>query len=155
MAKLSPIIVLTLVLSTVSMLVHARPLTNTTTIGAPSLVARLKLEKGNDGQDGGSTGCWETLFELHACTGEIILFFLNGETYLGMGCCRAIKEIEKLCWPSLMGSLGFTSEEGDILRGYCDVSDNGNVTTTPPPFPTTAPPPHSANSTTNNATTLW
>ncbi|XP_076902387.1 egg cell-secreted protein 1.4-like [Bidens hawaiensis] len=146
MAYSSPVVLLALLLATMSMLVHTRALTNTTTIGTPSLAARLKLE--ND-QDGGSPGCWETLLELHACTREIILFFLNGETYLGTGCCRAIKKIEKLCWPSLMGSLGFTTEEGDILRGYCDVSDDGDIPTTPPPpaAPTVAPPPHSANAT--------
>ncbi|KAI3813821.1 hypothetical protein L1987_18556 [Smallanthus sonchifolius] len=140
MANHSPFALLTLVLATMFMLVHTRPLTNTTSNEQPSLAARLKLEKDDDG---GSTGCWDTLFELHACTGEIILFFLNGETYLGMGCCRAIEEIERQCWPALIGSLGFTSEEGDILRGYCDVSDNGDV-------PTTAPPPQTTNTTSNS-----
>ncbi|KAK9074891.1 hypothetical protein SSX86_003210 [Deinandra increscens subsp. villosa] len=134
MVNPSPIILLTLVLATMTMMVHTRPLTTTT--GAPSLAARLKLENGDDG---GSTTCWDTLFEIHACTGEIILFFLNGETYLGRGCCRAIEEIQKQCWPSMMQSLGFTSEEGDVLRGYCDVSDdNGGVPTTAPLPRTTA-----------------
>ncbi|KAL8200244.1 hypothetical protein R6Q57_011583 [Mikania cordata] len=150
MANPSAAFLLTLVLATMSMLVHTRPLTNTTTItGAPSLAARLKLKNGDDGQDGGSPGCWDTLFELHACTGEIILFFLNGETYLGTGCCRAIEEIEKKCWPSLMKSLGFTSEEGDILRGFCDLADdNDDVLTAPPPPRNTPPPPRTANTTT-------
>ncbi|KAM0055089.1 putative Egg cell-secreted protein 1.1/1.5 [Helianthus debilis subsp. tardiflorus] len=141
MANPSPMIMLTLVLATMSM-VHTRPFTNLTNIGPPSLVTRLKLDN-SDGQDGGSTGCWDTLFDLHACTGEIVLFFINGETYLGTGCCRAIQKIEKLCWPSLMGSLGFTSQESDILRGYCDVSDNCDV-------PTAQPPPHTLNTTTNS-----
>nr|XP_043633056.1 egg cell-secreted protein 1.2-like [Erigeron canadensis] len=123
-----------------SMLVHTRPLTNTSTIDIPSLMSLLKL----DGQDGGSPGCWDTVFELQACTGEMILFFINGETYLGRDCCRAIQKSEKLCWPSLMRSLGFTSKEDDILHGYCDVSDNGDVPTTMPPPRTSSPPPRTA-----------
>ncbi|XP_024974764.1 egg cell-secreted protein 1.4-like [Cynara cardunculus var. scolymus] len=149
MANPSLLILLTLVLPTIS-----RPLATT---NAPTLAARLNS---HDGQDGASTGCWETLFELQSCTGEIILFFLNGETYLGTGCCRAIEKIEKQCWPSLLGSLGFTTEEGDILRGYCDISsDNDDVpTATPPPPsiipppPTTTPPPQAANTTTTTTT---
>jgi hypothetical protein len=46
----------------------------------------------------GSQQCWETLMEIKSCTGEIILFFLNGEAYLGPGCCRAIRVIERRCW---------------------------------------------------------
>ncbi|KAL8248876.1 hypothetical protein R6Q59_005744 [Mikania micrantha] len=142
MANPSPMIIVTLVLATMSM-VHTRPFTNTTTTSPSSLMARLKLDP-SDGQDGGSVGCWDTLFELQACTGEIILFFINGETYLGTECCRAIVKIQKLCWPSLMGSLGFTSEEGDILRGYCDVSDDCDV-------PSAQPPPRTTNATTNRS----
>lgn len=142
MANPSSIIMLTFGFVVMSMLVHSRPLTNMTTTRAQSLAVRLKLD-----QDGGSSGCWETLFELQACTGEIILFFLNGETFLGTGCCRAIEKIERQCWPSMMGSLGFTSQEGDVLRGYCDVSDSGDVPTTSPPPP--PPPPRTGNITTS------
>nr|GEW10742.1 egg cell-secreted protein 1.1-like [Tanacetum cinerariifolium] len=123
MANSSMIIMLAIILATMSMLVNTRPLTNTTTRDASTLVERLKLDQG-DGDDGGSPGCWETLLELQSCTGEIILFFMNGETYLGPACCRAIEKIEKQCWPNLMGSLGFNSQESDILRGYCDASAN-------------------------------
>ncbi|CAI0424463.1 unnamed protein product [Linum tenue] len=62
--------------------------------------------------------------ELQACSGEIILFFLNGETYLGQGCCRAIRVIAHHCWPNLMDTLGFTDEESDVLEGYCDRADD-------------------------------
>ncbi|KAL3844957.1 hypothetical protein ACJIZ3_002360 [Penstemon smallii] len=97
----------------------------TATRPTSTLATRLKLDK-----DEGSTNCWESLFELQSCTGEVVLFFLNGETYLGPACCRAIKVIERDCWPTMLGSLGYTSEEGDILRGYCDASDS-----TPPSSP--------------------
>ncbi|XP_076925219.1 egg cell-secreted protein 1.2-like [Bidens hawaiensis] len=79
------------------------------------LVARLQGEKNN----GELMDCWNALFELKSCTNEIILFFLNGDTYLSTECCRAIRVITHGCWPSMLASLGFTSEEGDILRGYC------------------------------------
>ncbi|KAK1554957.1 hypothetical protein Q3G72_019637 [Acer saccharum] len=77
------------------------------------LVTRLKL-------DDESPNCWDALVQLQTCTGEIILFFLNGETYLGHGCCRAISTISQQCWPNLIGTLGFTTEEGDMLEGYCE-----------------------------------
>ncbi|CAA7396900.1 unnamed protein product [Spirodela intermedia] len=62
--------------------------------------------------------CWNSLLELRACIGEVMLFFLNGETNLGPGCCNAIR-------------LGFTPDEGDILRSYCDTE--GCTLRLPPP----------------------
>ncbi|KAL1294826.1 hypothetical protein HN51_055670 [Arachis hypogaea] len=97
-----------------------RPLiTNPSAVSSP-LALRLKLE---------GSGCWESLFQLQACTGEIIMFFLNGETYLGQGCCQAIRVVGHDCWPNVVGSLGFTDEETDILQGFCD----GEVSHAPPP----------------------
>ncbi|XP_010250947.1 PREDICTED: egg cell-secreted protein 1.4-like [Nelumbo nucifera] len=81
-----------------------------------NLAARL------EGGEGGIADCWTALLELRSCTNEIILFFLNGEAYLGLDCCRAIRIITRQCWPSMLNSLGFTAEEGDILRGYCDAT---------------------------------
>ncbi|KAK2994541.1 hypothetical protein RJ640_012540 [Escallonia rubra] len=112
-------------------MVTSRPLTTKST-----LAARLKLE-----DEPGSSNCWGSLFELQSCTGEVILFFLNGETYLGPSCCSAIKTIEHQCWPAMLGSLGFTTEEGDILRGYCDAS---NSTATPETLTTTPSISHAA-----------
>lgn len=93
----------------------------------PTLAARLKLDKAE-----GSSTCWESLFQLQSCTSEVVLFFLNGQTYLGPGCCRAIKVIQKDCWPDMLGSLGYTAEEGDVLLGYCDASDSGDAVPKPP-----------------------
>ncbi|PQP95547.1 hypothetical protein Pyn_29932 [Prunus yedoensis var. nudiflora] len=67
-----------------------------------------------------SSDCWNSLFQLQACSGEVVMVFLNGETYLGHGCCEAIRTIEHQCWPALLGTLGFTTEETDVLKGYCD-----------------------------------
>ncbi|CAM0884808.1 unnamed protein product [Alopecurus aequalis] len=72
--------------------------------------------------------CWEALMDIKSCTGEIILFFLNGEAYLGPGCCRAIRVIEQRCWgaDAMLCVIGFTPEEGDMLKGYCDAGDDGH-----------------------------
>ncbi|EOY16769.1 hypothetical protein QUC31_001195 [Theobroma cacao] len=91
-----------------------------------SLVARLKLDEE-------SPSCWESLIQLQACTGEVILFFLNGETYLGDACCHAIHTIGQKCWPNMLETLGYTTEEGDILQGYCD-----HETAKSPPSPTSS-----------------
>ncbi|KAK7364551.1 hypothetical protein VNO80_13288 [Phaseolus coccineus] len=88
-----------------------------------SLAFRLKLE-------GEPSNCWESLWHMQACSGEIITFFINGETYLGKGCCEAIRVIGHDCWPNIVGSLGFTSEETDVLEGYCDEA----VHSPPPPL---------------------
>ncbi|KAL6558918.1 hypothetical protein OROMI_019268 [Orobanche minor] len=99
-----------------------------------TLVARLKLD---DAQ--GSSNCWESLFQLQSCTSEVVLFFLNAEVYLGRGCCEAIRTIQTDCWPNLLGSLGYTAEEDDILEGYCDASEGGSTMPKPPPSPHVAP----------------
>lgn len=52
------------------------------------------------------------------------MFFLNGETYIGPGCCSAIRTIGRKCWPTMIGVLGFTAQEGDMLQGYCDDHDD-------------------------------
>ncbi|KEH21230.1 putative Prolamin-like domain-containing protein [Medicago truncatula] len=91
-----------------------------------SLEARLKVS-------GEPSNCWQSLFKLQACSGEIITFFLNGETYLGNGCCKAIRVIGHDCWPNMVASLGFTNEESYILEGYCDEVED--VHSPPPPTP--------------------
>ncbi|QCD78405.1 egg cell-secreted protein 1.1-like [Vigna unguiculata] len=93
-----------------------------------SLALRLKVE-------GEPSNCWESLWRMQACSGEIITFFLNGETYLGRSCCEAIRVIGHDCWPNVVGSLGFTSEETDVLEGYCD-----EVVHSPPPPPLSVDP---------------
>ncbi|KAK6132562.1 hypothetical protein DH2020_033664 [Rehmannia glutinosa] len=92
-----------------------------------TLLTRLKLD-----QQGGPSSCWDALFELQSCSGEVVLFFLNGETTLGPNCCNAIRTIEHQCWPSMMGSLGITTEESDILRGYCDAAAGSGGSASPP-----------------------
>ncbi|KAH9666468.1 Egg cell-secreted protein 1.4 [Citrus sinensis] len=67
------------------------------------LVTRLEVSEG-------LTECWNTLMELKSCSNEIVIFFLNSQADT------------RNCWPAMLTSLGFTAEEGNILRGYCDAS---------------------------------
>ncbi|KFK32864.1 hypothetical protein AALP_AA6G297100 [Arabis alpina] len=83
---------------------------------------------------GGLMQCWDALYELKSCTNEIILFFLNGETKLGSGCCNAVEVITSDCWPAMLTSLGFTSEETNVLRGFCQ-SPNSGGSSSPAPSP--------------------
>ncbi|KAJ7956956.1 egg cell-secreted protein 1.1-like [Quillaja saponaria] len=71
---------------------------------------------------GGLVDCWNALAELKSCSNEIVLFFINGQADIGPDCCRAIEIITHNCWPAMLSSLGFTAEEGNILRGYCDAA---------------------------------
>ncbi|POO00319.1 Prolamin-like domain containing protein [Trema orientale] len=100
--------------------------------GQSNIMARLKLEDE-------SSNCWDSLIQLQACTGEIILFFLNGETYLGPSCCQAIRIIGQHCWPAMFGTIGFTTEEADVLEGYCDKE---TAHSPPPPPPPSSPSVH-------------
>ncbi|KAE8700107.1 Egg cell-secreted protein 1.4 [Hibiscus syriacus] len=69
----------------------------------------------------GLAECWNALNEMKSCTDEIVIFLVNGQADIDADCCHAIEVITRDCWPTLLTSLGFTSEEGNILRGYCDV----------------------------------
>ncbi|EEF42719.1 egg cell-secreted protein 1.1 [Ricinus communis] len=109
----------------------AASLNNEAMASGSNLAARLKLDEE-------SSNCWDSLIQLEACTTEIILFFLNGETHLGHGCCQAIRTISEQCWPNLIDTLGFTTEEGDILEGYC-IKEDGN-SSPPPPSPSNVVP---------------
>ncbi|KAJ9177756.1 hypothetical protein P3X46_012935 [Hevea brasiliensis] len=75
--------------------------------------------------------CWNALLEIKSCSNEIVLFFLNGTADIGPECCRSIAIITRKCWPAMLTTLGFTAEEGNILRGYCDAASYS---------PTAAPP---------------
>ena len=79
----------------------------------------------------GLVPCWNALLELKSCSNEIVDFFLNGQTDIGPDCCRAITIITHHCWPAMLTSIGFTAEEGNILRGYCDATASVPVTSPP------------------------
>ncbi|OIW19998.1 hypothetical protein TanjilG_31912 [Lupinus angustifolius] len=88
-----------------------------------------------EGNNGDLVNCWSSLLELKSCSNEIVLFFLNGVADIGPGCCTAITVITHNCWPAMLTSLGFTAEEGNILRGYCDAAAASASTPTPAEAP--------------------
>uniref|UniRef100_A0A6N2KCU6 Prolamin-like domain-containing protein n=1 Tax=Salix viminalis TaxID=40686 RepID=A0A6N2KCU6_SALVM len=60
-----------------SMPLMAHPQVSTHT----SLATRLRL-------DNEESGCWGSVLHLQSCISNVLLFFLNGETYLSPSCCR-------------------------------------------------------------------
>ncbi|CAL2276289.1 unnamed protein product [Prunus armeniaca] len=50
-------------------------------------------------------------------------------------CCEAIWTIEHQCWPALLGTLGFTAKETDVLKDYCDEADHVKSPPANPPSP--------------------
>ncbi|KAB2603507.1 egg cell-secreted protein 1.1-like [Pyrus ussuriensis x Pyrus communis] len=104
----------------------ARPLSRYSIGSSMNLASRLKLDEE-------SANCWESLFQLQAWH----------------GCCEAIRTIEHQCWPALLGTLGFTTEETDVLKGYCDEADHIESP------PSTTPSPPSISKPQNNRTTQY
>ncbi|KQJ89282.1 egg cell-secreted protein 1.2 [Brachypodium distachyon] len=80
--------------------------------------------------------CWGAVAELRACTDEMVLFFLNGQSYLGRPCCLAIRTVTAHCWPAMLDAVGFTAREADVLRGFCDAEISSGAPP-PPPSPAT------------------
>ncbi|RZC55249.1 hypothetical protein C5167_014110 [Papaver somniferum] len=114
-SKLVLLLVISALMVSSSTFVAAREVPAVIRYPGHNLAARINAD------DGASmVECWNALYELRSCTNEIILFFMDGEMYLGLECCRAIRIITRECWPSMLTSVGFTAQEGDILRGYCD-----------------------------------
>ncbi|WOL08008.1 hypothetical protein Cni_G16759 [Canna indica] len=105
---------------------------------AADLEARLMAVLAGGVDRGGFADCWNALLDLRSCTGEIALFFLNGESYLGRDCCHAVRVITRHCWTSMLSTLGLTAQESDILRGYCD-GDAPVPAPALPPAPVDAP----------------
>ncbi|ONI01825.1 hypothetical protein PRUPE_6G161600 [Prunus persica] len=97
-------------------------------------MAAVGIKTGSQGGEGGSGGqgglgeCWNALVELKSCSNEVVLFFLNGQADIGTDCCKAIATITHHCWPAMLTSLGFTAEEGNILRGHCDAASAAGST---------------------------
>ncbi|AQL07355.1 Egg cell-secreted protein 1.1 [Zea mays] len=112
---------------------HRAPITGPSPSAPRGLTTLAERLEGAETQQ-----CWEALVEIKSCTGEIIILFIRGEAFLGPGCCRAIRVIEQSCWAadSMMSIIGFTPQEGDMLKGYCDAGDDnatGGQSGSPPP----------------------
>uniref|UniRef100_A0A9I9CU77 Prolamin-like domain-containing protein n=2 Tax=Cucumis melo TaxID=3656 RepID=A0A9I9CU77_CUCME len=124
MAYLSKLLILTcLLIFALSYMVESRPNPKV------SLATRLNLESN-------ASDCWGSLFQLEACSSEIITFFLNGKINLSPKCCQSVKIIQHKCWPTLLGSLGYTADEANVLAVYCDTTGNNH----PTPPSTSLPP---------------
>jgi Prolamin-like len=128
---LSLFLAITILSTTTAAARNAHLKINPNTTNYASLQSRLQLS-------GGLVDCWNALTELKSCTSEIVLFFLNGESYLTIDCCHAIRTITFHCWPSMLSTVGFTAEEADILRGYCDAEIGSDVPVSEAP-PTQSP----------------
>ncbi|WMV53849.1 hypothetical protein MTR67_047234 [Solanum verrucosum] len=66
--------------------------------------------------------CFSAFAEIKSCTNEIIAYFTIGTIDIDLPCCQAIFVITHHCWPSMLTTLGFTLEETNMLRGYCDAT---------------------------------
>ncbi|KAL6225391.1 hypothetical protein ACLB2K_004241 [Fragaria x ananassa] len=107
-------------------------------MSASNATATRKLSAGikTSGEgEGGLVECGNALVEVKSCSQEIVVYFLNGKADIGTDCCKAIATITRHCWPTMLTSLGFTAEQGDILRGYCDASATVIATTAPAAAP--------------------
>jgi len=60
---------------------------------------------------------------------------VNGESYIGHECCVAVRGATRHCWPAMLASVGFTAEEADVLRGFCDAEEAAAKDKGPPPSP--------------------
>ncbi|KAI3969318.1 hypothetical protein MKW92_000233 [Papaver armeniacum] len=108
--------------TTLTVVMASRELTsmNKPTTISKTLAVRLNGEAGD-----GLAECWSALSEVHLCTQEIIVFFLDhGETKLSFECCRAVKS--------------------GTLRDHCDTSPSAPPRSTPtyvvsPPLLTPTP----------------
>ncbi|CAL4904047.1 unnamed protein product [Urochloa decumbens] len=123
-------------------LVATAPARGAPASAVPPLAARLRAfstSLDEAGEEGGFVECWDALTRLGSCTSEIVIFFVNGESYIGPECCVAIRGATRHCWPSMLAAAGFTAEEADVLRGFCDAEANKGAP--PPPSPPAGPVP--------------
>ncbi|KAJ4715418.1 Egg cell-secreted protein 1.1 [Melia azedarach] len=63
--------------------------------------------------------CWKALLKLNSCSKATIKYFLTGKAEISSECCSAVETSKSKCSPPGLTSLGFTSQEGDILSAYC------------------------------------
>ncbi|CAL4896752.1 unnamed protein product [Urochloa decumbens] len=118
-------------------LVATAPARGAPASAVPPLAARLRAFSTSLDEEGGFVECWDALTRLGSCTSEIVIFFVNGESYIGPECCVAIRGATRHCWPSMLAAAGFTAEEADVLRGFCDAQANKGAP--PPAGPVPAP----------------
>ncbi|XP_019237024.1 PREDICTED: egg cell-secreted protein 1.4-like [Nicotiana attenuata] len=91
--------------------------------------------------EGSILECWNAHGEIKSCTNEIVAYFTIGKIDIDLPCCQAISVITHHCWPTMLSTLGFTPEQTNILRGYCDASKSAttNVSSNSTPAPSPSP----------------
>lgn len=85
-----------------------------------------------------STGldCWTALYKIRSCSNEIVAYFVEGSVDITPPCCESIALITHHCWPAVLGVLGYSPAQTDVLRGYCDaVASSADVGFGPAPGP--------------------
>lgn len=66
-----------------------------------------------------TSGCPRSIFQFPACFGDILTFFSKSK--LSPNCCRAIKTIERECWPKWLNFIGLTAKGAEIIDVYCNI----------------------------------
>ncbi|PHU00447.1 hypothetical protein BC332_30234 [Capsicum chinense] len=80
------------------------------------------LPRLDESNQGSILECFNAFGEIKSCTNEIIAYFTIGTIDIDLPCCQAISVITHHCWPGMLTTLGFTLEQTNILRGYCDAT---------------------------------
>ena len=84
--------------------------------------------------------CLNARGEINSTCSDEIAIFLNDfgtSKYVQLDreshCCQLIKFISHQCSPALLTSLGYTTNECDILRGYCEMYSGPPLVPAPSP----------------------
>lgn len=89
----------------------------------PPLFPGLNLTgPGGPEVEGQALDCWTALYKIRSCSNEIIAYFTNGTIDITPPCCEAVALITHHCWPAVLGALGYSPDQTNILRGYCDAT---------------------------------
>ncbi|XVE55137.1 hypothetical protein DITRI_Ditri03aG0136400 [Diplodiscus trichospermus] len=111
--------------------IHSMAMDKHLDLMSSTIVARLNL------LDDESSKCWDSLVHLESCSLELIMFFLNRNSYLRHGCCQVVRAISQQCWPTIIDGLGFTPKQTDGLQAYCNPVPSSPA---PSPLPLTLKP---------------
>ncbi|KAL6576076.1 hypothetical protein OROHE_000547 [Orobanche hederae] len=72
--------------------------------------------------------CFSALYKIRSCSNEIVDYFSKGSIDISRACCEAITLITHHCWPAVLDTLGYGTDQISILRGYCDaVAPDGGI----------------------------
>ncbi|CAN4114166.1 unnamed protein product [Withania somnifera] len=110
-------------------------ITNLSHVNSSREIPMFQAKLDHEGDQGSILECWNAFGEIKSCTNEIIAYFTIGTIDIDLPCCQAISVITHHCWPSMLTTLGFTLEETNILRGYCDAAHHNDSSNNSGPAP--------------------